>query len=167
MRRVMIVGMSGAGKSTLCRAIADKFGLARYHLDNIYHLPGWTARPEDEVRQDFDDIASREAWVVDGNYRRMSGALQERADFIVFLDSGRFYSIFQILKRFALHRLGIKRRVDLAAGFNEKMSISFIMWVWKWPSQNKQRWLTQLAPYGDKVKIFDNRRDVRAWLESL
>lgn len=165
MRRVMILGISGAGKSTLCRALGTKLGIPFYHLDNIYHLPGWVARPEPEVEADFNKLAATESWVVDGMYRGISGALQERADVIVFLDFGRIFAIQQVFKRFALHRLGIRKRVDLGDGFEEKVSWAFISWIWQWPANNRVKWMKQLAPMQDKVVFLKSRKEIAKWLE--
>ncbi len=167
MQRVMIIGISGAGKSTLGRTLNAKLGLPAYHLDNIYHLPGWVARPNADVQADFDAIAARESWVVDGNYRRLSGALQQRADVIVFLDFGRVFAIRQVIQRWAMHRLGLRKRKDLGDGFEEKLSKGFLPWVWNWRRDNRPNWLDTLEPFQDKVKTFYTRRDVNRWLETL
>ena len=167
MKRVMIVGISGAGKSTLGLKLSEKLGIPAYHLDNIYHRPGWVARPEADVQRDFEAIATEESWVVDGNYRNLSFALQDRAEVIVFLDFGRIFGLRQVLRRWALHRLGIQRRHDLAQGFDEQMTWTFIKWVWNWRGGNRDRWVTQLATWGPKVKVFKNRQQVNEWVSSL
>jgi adenylate kinase family enzyme len=51
MRRVSVVGNSGSGKTTVARAISDRLGLPHLELDGIYHQPGWSARPEPEMRR--------------------------------------------------------------------------------------------------------------------
>ena len=167
MQRVMIVGISGAGKSTLSRALGARFGLPVHHLDNIYHLPGWVARPDADVQRDFEAIATEGTWVVDGNYRRLSTALQERADTIIFLDFGRLFALCQVVRRWALHRLGVRKRVDIGEGFNEQLPWSFITWVWNWRRDNRARWVEQLAQHEGKVKVFTSRKAVNTWLESL
>ncbi|TKW61901.1 MAG: AAA family ATPase [Blastochloris viridis] len=167
MQRVMIIGISGAGKSTLGRALSSKLKAPAYHLDNIYHLPGWVARPDADVQADFDAIAATEAWVVDGNYRRLSGALQERADAIIFLDFGRVFALRQVIQRWAFHRLGLRKRVDLGEGFSEKLSKGFLPWVWNWRRNNRPKWMETLKNHSNKVKTFHNRRDAYRWLETL
>ncbi len=167
MQRVMIIGISGAGKSTLGRALSAKLNAPAHHLDNIYHLPGWVARPDADVQADFDAIAATDAWVVDGNYRRLSGALQERADAIVFLDFSRMFAIRQVIQRWALHRTGLRARADLGEGFTEKLSKGFLPWVWNWRRDNRPKWTETLQAYSGKVKTFHSRREAYCWLETL
>ncbi|RYG60203.1 MAG: AAA family ATPase [Alphaproteobacteria bacterium] len=167
MRRVMIIGMSGAGKSTLCRTLGQQLAVPFYHLDSIYHTSGWVARAEDEVAADFDAIAAQDAWVVDGNYRRLSESLRERADVIVFLDFPRWYCMYQVIQRWAMHRTGLRKRVDLAEGFRDEFNFAFLKWVWNWRQQNRLRWLETLQPCMAKVQFFSNRRAIKEWRETL
>lgn len=167
MKRVMIVGISGAGKSTLGRILSEKLKIPAYHLDNIYHLPGWIARPDADVQRDFEAIATEEKWVVDGNYRRLSFALQDRAELVIFLDFGRLFALRQVVKRWALHRLGIQKRPDLAEGFTEQLPWSFILWVWNWQRDSRANWMAQLEKMGPKVMVFKSRKHVNAWLKTL
>ena len=164
VQRILIIGMSGAGKSTLCRKLAADLKVSPSHLDNIYHLPGWVARPNAEVERDFNEIAARDVWVADGNYRRLSKNLRERAQLIIFLDFNRWFCLRQILTRYLLHHYGWRKRVDLGAGFEEKMSWEFIHYVLQWPQQNRVRWLTELQPYTDKLLVLKNRKEVMQWL---
>lgn len=167
MKRVVIVGISGAGKSTLCRRLAAQLGVPYHHLDNIYHSPGWVARATDDVQQDFDVIAAQDAWVVDGNYRRLTTAFRERADAIIFLDYSRYLGLYRILKRWAFHKLGICKRADLGNGFDEQMSLDFIKWVWNWPRDSGANWREELKAHAQKTKILTSSHAVDVWLKSL
>jgi adenylate kinase family enzyme len=167
MQRVMIIGISGAGKSTLSRRLHERLGLPIYHLDNIYHSAGWVARPPEDVQRDFDAIAAQKTWVVDGNFRKLSGALRERADTLVFLDFGRVYCIWQVTKRWAMHKLGLRKRVDLAEGFPEQLPFDFIKWVWNWHANNRPNWLIEIKKFKGNAIIFKTRHEVNHWLESL
>ncbi|NBV54692.1 MAG: hypothetical protein EBR79_03155 [Proteobacteria bacterium] len=166
-QRIVIMGMSGAGKSTLAAAVGERLGVPYYHLDNIYHLPGWVARPEDEVRREFTALAEQEKWVVDGNFFRLTGSFRQRADVLVFLDYPRWYCMAQVLLRFVRHHSGWQRRVDLAAGFEEKFSFSFLWWVWNWQSTNRPRWLAELENFRRKCVRLRSRKETARWLETL
>lgn len=167
MQRVMIIGISGAGKSTLARALEATYGLPAYHLDNIYHAPGWVARPPADVQRDFEAIAMEERWVVDGNFRRLTGCFRDRADTLIFLDYGRFYCLWQVIRRWAFHKLGLRKRIDLADGFGEQLPFSFMLWVWRWHRDNRPNWLAELAKYPEKAKVFRSRKELNAWMETL
>lgn len=167
VQRAVIVGMSGAGKSTLARVLGEKWKLPAVHMDNIYHLPGWIARPDEDVQRDFDALAATPKWVADGNYFRLSHALRERADILIFLDFGRIYCIAQVLKRFALHRTGLRKRPDLAEGFHEEFTPAFFMWIWNWRRTKRQRWLDEVEKFGPRGIILRNRREVTQWFNQL
>ncbi|PZP40602.1 MAG: AAA family ATPase [Pseudomonas fluorescens] len=167
MQRIMIVGISGAGKSTLSRFLGHRFNLPYHHLDNIYHSAGWVARPLDEVKRDFDAIAAQDKWVVDGNYRKASAALRERADIVIFLDYGRLFAIWQVVKRWAFHHLGIRKRPDLPEGSPEQLPLSFIAWVWNWHANNRPNWVLEMANMGDKARVFTSRRALNQWMKTL
>lgn len=166
-RRVVIVGMSGAGKSTLAAAVGEKLGVAYYHLDNIYHRPGWIQRPEEVVRAEFAELAGREAWVVDGNFLRLTGSFRQRAEVIVFLDYPRWFCVWQVLLRFFKHHSGWQRRVDLAEGFGEKLSWDYLWWVWNWPQTQRLRWVAELALFEKKCVRLRSRKEAQQWLETL
>lgn len=167
MQRVMIIGISGAGKTTLADRIGNKFRLPVTHLDNVYHAPGWVPRPAEDVQKDFDALAATDTWVVDGNFRKVSGQLRVRADTLIFLDFGRFYCIWQVIKRWAMHKLGIRHRADLAEGLQEKLPFDFIVWVWNWPTNNRPNWMIEIEKFEGDVIIFKTRREVNRWLTNL
>ncbi len=85
-RRIWIVGPCGSGKSTVARAIGDALALPVYHLDELYHLPGWHSREPRDFTLTVNRITLRESWIVDGNYALVRRAFLSRADFIIWID---------------------------------------------------------------------------------
>ncbi len=167
-KRILILGMSGAGKSTLARALGNKLNLPVTHLDNLAHHPGWTMKADRTIQLSFSKLAKQRAWVADGNFFRLSAPLRMRADLIIFLDFGTLYCLGQILRRYALHKLGLKRRADLATGFDDAIQWPFLQWVWRWRRDNRQKWWDELAHYpANRVLIFTKRRQVNRWFTSL
>lgn len=167
-KRILILGMSGAGKSTLARTLGKYYGLPVTHLDNLAHHPGWTTKSDDTIRRLFTKLAKQPTWVADGNYLRLSAALRQRADLIIFLDFGTLFCLGQILKRWALHKLGIQRRFDLQKGLDDAISWPFLQWVWQWRRNNRPRWQAVLAKLpASRVKVLGNRREARKWLRQL
>ena len=43
------MGTSGSGKTTVARRIAARLGLPHVELDSIYHQPGWTTLPTEDI----------------------------------------------------------------------------------------------------------------------
>ena len=167
MQRILVIGLSGAGKSYLAAKLGEKLNLPVTHLDNIYWLPGFVARPHDDVLQDFKAIAERVCWVVDGNYYKLCECFRESADCIVFLDFNRWFCLFQIMLRYISHKLRIKRRVDLAEGFDDKVSLEFLFWVFNWGKHSRPRWINGLQHLTDKVVMLHNRKETEQWLKTL
>ena len=46
--KILIMGYSGSGKSTLAGYLGKKYGIPVLHLDHVFWLPGWKARPREE-----------------------------------------------------------------------------------------------------------------------
>lgn len=85
-RRVAVVGCTGAGKSTLSARLAELIGAKHTQLDNLYHGPDWTPRPDDDFRQDVAEAVAEDAWVIDGNYANLRGEIWSRATTVIWLD---------------------------------------------------------------------------------
>jgi adenylate kinase family enzyme len=87
MRRVVVIGNTGSGKSTLGLALASALGVPYTDADDVFWLPGWEERPNDEFRAALDDATSGDGWVLVGNYlSRATDITWPRADTIVWLD---------------------------------------------------------------------------------
>ncbi|HEX6147283.1 MAG TPA: adenylate kinase [Acidimicrobiia bacterium] len=101
MHRVSVVGNSGSGKTTVARAISDRLGIPHLELDAIYHQPGWSARPEAEMRRLLTEFVEQDRWVVDGNYTSLGVAdlVWPRADTLVWLDLPRRVVMRQVISR--------------------------------------------------------------------
>jgi len=77
----VIVGPSGAGKSTLARALARRLDIPHLELDSPVPPGGWTTLPTPQFRAMVGEVASEDAWVIDGNYNsRLDHPVFARAD---------------------------------------------------------------------------------------
>jgi len=90
--RVAVLGTTGCGKSTFARRLADGIGAPHIELDAINWQRGWrdlnTHDPE-EFRRRVAAALAAEAWVCDGNYRRVQDVVLARATHLVWLDYSR------------------------------------------------------------------------------
>lgn len=75
MKRVLVIGPGGSGKSTLSTALGEILGIEVIHLDRFYWSAGWIEMPKDKWATTVDELLSRDAWIMDGNY---SGTLAKR-----------------------------------------------------------------------------------------
>ncbi len=135
-RRVAVVGSPGAGKTTFARALAARLGVPHVELDALFHGPGWTPTPADEMRARIAAAQGAGGWVVDGNYARSGGdQVRRSADTVVWLDLPRRV----VMRRVLLRTLGrITRGTELWNGNRERLRNLFdrrpeeniVLWTW-------------------------------------
>jgi adenylate kinase family enzyme len=168
MRRVLVVGPPPAGKSTLAREIGARTGLPVVHLDRHYWKAGWVATPDGEWDAAVRDLASRESWVMDGNYSRTMPARIAVADTVVFLDVPRLTCLFRVIRR----RLRDRRRTRecVAPGCPERLTWEFLRWIWTYPTRSRGKVLGLLPAFesrGGRVFVLRDDLAIRAFLDSL
>ena len=164
--KIAIIGYSGSGKSTLARALAAHYGADVLHLDTVHHLPGWKERkPEDEQRIVSSFLDAHDAWVIDGNYTKLSYERRmAEADRIVMLLFSRLNCLWRVTKRYQKYRRS--SRPDMTEGCEEKLDAAFILWV-LWKGRRKparERYRRIAAQYADKVTVLKNQRQLDAFL---
>ena len=170
MKKVMIIGSSGAGKSFFSQELAQKTKLPLYHLDQMFWQPGWKEPNKQIFRQNVADLAKTEQWIIDGNYGSTIKVRAEQADTIIFLDYPRLICLWQCLRRLLKDRLLGQLRPDITTGCREKLSWSFLVWIWTYPSKGRRRALDQIKEAGfplEKIIFFKTKKDKHKFLESL
>ena len=137
MQRVSVIGCSGSGKTTLARALANRLGLRYLELDALFHQPGWTPKPDEQLRAEIAEFARAKHWVIDGNYvsHGVSDIVWPTADAIVWLDPPRRVIMWRVITR-TLRR--VITREELWNGNREPWSNlwsprpekNIIVWSW-------------------------------------
>lgn len=97
--RINVVGASGCGKSTLAKQIAQSLNLGYFEMDEIFWLPNWQEPDDEDYFEDIDQVVQKEAWVLDGNYRRLQQIKWQRAQVVVWVDLPYGLIIWRLLKR--------------------------------------------------------------------
>lgn len=160
--KIAIIGHSGGGKSTLARFLAQTYQLPLLHLDQLYFLPNWQARPEKEVIRDLRAFLDRENdWVIDGIYSKfLFYERLEKADTIIFLDFPRWISFYRILKRYWTYHGKI--RPSAPKGCEEKIDWAFIKFALIHSRRKERIQLFQSIchQYKDKIRIIRNQREL-------
>ncbi len=167
MKRAIIIGNCGAGKSTLARKIHDLTQLRLIHLDQEYWLPDWV-EPDLEIwSKKLTELLSLEEWIIDGNYGSSMEQRMKRADTIIVMEVSTWKSMMRVIKRVISNRG--KTRPDMAAGCDERFSLSFLHYVFIYNFTRKPLNEKRIAAYGKGKTIvrLKNNRDVERYLNEL
>ena len=166
-KRIMIIGSAGAGKSTLARRLGEILGLEVFHLDSLFWRPGWVTPPKEEWHGTLRALATRDSWIIDGNYGNSLGIRLPRAQTILFLDLPRWTCLWSVIARKLAHRGG-KTRPDMAAGCPEKIDWEFLAWVYNFNRDSRPKVVESLASCrpDQQVITLTSRAEMRAFLEN-
>ena len=158
----MVVGSGGAGKSTFARRLGEVTGLPVIHLDEHFWHPGWVPTPDDEWREIVTELASGDAWIIDGNYSRTIDVRARAADTALFFDFAPLGCLARALRR----SLGNRGTAVQAPGCPEHFDRQFLWWIATYRRRSRPRVLTALeagAP-GLDLRVFRRRRDAEQFL---
>jgi adenylate kinase family enzyme len=137
MRRVLVIGPGGSGKSTFARRLGELLNIEVKHLDSFYWRAGWTKPSEQDWLMTVTELASGDAWIMDGNFGGTVELRLKYCDTIVFLDMPRLLCLWRITKRRLRYRN--RSRPDMAEGCSEKLDLEFIDWVWNYSRRSRPR----------------------------
>lgn len=166
MERVMIIGCGGSGKSTLARQLGDKTGLPVVHLDKLFWKSGWVESTKEEIDAKITAVMATPRWIMDGNYNRTLPRRLERCDTVIWLDYSRWVCLRGVLKRL-LTNVG-KVRPDMPEGCPEKVDWEFLVWIWNFNKTKRKKYYDLLSEQtGKDIHIFKNRRQLKAYVDSL
>jgi adenylate kinase family enzyme len=168
MQRIAIIGPSGSGKSTLARRVGEILGIDVIHLDRVHWRAGWVEPPEEEFEEDVRRaLATRERWIIDGNYSSKQSITLAAADTVVWLDFPRYLCLWRIIRR-VLEYSGLSRP-DLPSGCPEQPDWEFTKWVWNFPRRERPKIIEKLSRLRDdqRVTILKNQREVEAFVRGL
>lgn len=100
--RILLYGVTGSGKSTAALRLGQVLGLPVHLVDDeIGWLPGWTNRPDDEMRELAAKIAAEPRWILDSAYGTFRHIVLARTQVIVGLDYPRRLSLSRVTRRTA------------------------------------------------------------------
>jgi adenylate kinase family enzyme len=159
MRRVLVVGSSGAGKTTFSRRLSEILDIKLIYLDKEHWRSGWVEPPKQVWRRKVEELVGGDEWIMDGNYSGTLDVRIEACDTVIFLDLPRTLCVWRILKRVATYRG--TNRPDLPEGCHEKLDLSFLLWVWNYPSRTRPKVLGLIKEHS-QTKRFVHLRSRRA-----
>lgn len=157
-RRCLVVGCGGAGKTTFSRELSARTGLPLVHLDRLYWRAGWEPTPAAEWRDTVAELVRGPAWIMDGNYGGTFDLRFDAADVVYFLDTSRWVCLARVLRRWWRYRGSA--RPSLPEGCPDRLTWSFLHWIWTYPSRRRPEILRRLRDLGDeRVRIVASKTD--------
>ena len=171
MKRILVLGAGGSGKTAFALALAAKTGLPLFHLDALYWQPGWKQPEPAAWQKTVADLVAQDKWIIEGSYGGTLDLRVPKADYIFYLDTPNWRCVWNILKRRIKYARFVGRtRPGMAAECPEKISFSFLMWVWLYPRKNKPKVLasiTKLKHPDAKFLIFKSYDTMDKFLAEL
>lgn len=134
MRRVMILGPCGSGKSTLARHLGAALDVPVFHLDRLFHRPGWVPAPEAKFGAEVDRIAALPCWVIDGDH------------------SGRIATGYG------------RVRPDAAPGRPERLDHAFLRYASTWNRARREPGLARAASFPGRSIVLRGRAEQRRFV---
>ena len=167
VKKVVVIGSSGAGKSVFSSRLGEITGLPVIHLDKYHWRPGWTEPPKDEWRRRVEELAGGDSWIIDGNFGGTMEIRLGKCDTAILLDMPRYVCVWRVIKR-VIKYYG-RTRPDLASDCPERIDLSFIKWVWKFPTDTRPAVIERLSRVADSVSIvrLTSAADVDRFLASV
>ena len=160
--KIAIIGYSGSGKSTLARILSERYEIPVLHFDRVQFLPNWEIRSQEEkLRLSEAFLDSHDAWVIDGNYSKLSYARRmEEADVIVMLLFNRWNCLYRVTRRYLQYKNST--RPDMGEGCNEKLDWEFVKWVLRdgRTKGSRARYQGVLTQYSHKTIVIKNQRQL-------
>ena len=103
MKRIMVLGCCGAGKSTLSKKLAARLDIPLFHLDQYYWKPNWVESEKVAWGKVVQGLATKETWLIDGNYSGTIDIRLQRADTVIYLDYPTIVCMCRVLKLSLIH----------------------------------------------------------------
>lgn len=161
MRRVLVIGCSGAGKSTFAAKLSARTGLPLISLDAEFWRPGWTTTPRSEWRAKVSNLASRDAWIMDGTFDSSLDLRLPPADTVIWFRLPRWLCLWRIAKRVTLSYGRV--RPEMAPGCPERIDFEFLRYTWNFEHTVVPSINASLARHGPHLAPVIIRRDADAW----
>ncbi|MEJ8545362.1 AAA family ATPase [Brevibacillus borstelensis] len=158
--RIHIIGSVGSGKTTLAKVLSTKLNVPFYELDNVVwkrFKTGDVRRTDEERDELLGEITSANAWIVEGVHHKWVQPSLQRADLIIFLDTGYSTRTFRIIKRFIMQKLGLER-----ANYTPTFQIFRRMFVWnaQFENESKPEIEKMLGGYSEKLLVLKDNSEM-------
>jgi adenylate kinase family enzyme len=107
--------------------------------------------PRDQWRVRQQELVAPDTWIVDGNYGATFDIRFVRADTVIVLALPRIRCLVRVLWRTVRHR----GRDVQAPGCPERLDLTFLRWVWRYPVDSRPRLDVALEPHRPRLRAPD------------
>ena len=165
--KIHIIGCSGSGKTYLANALAKKYNIPHFDLDDIQwdnNAEGYgTKRPLEERNALLQEILNNNEWVIEGVYYAWVQQSFDEADKIYVLDMPRYLYKSRIIVR------SIKRKLGMQQGKREtlKSVYNLLKWTETFRNKNLKEIKTILDKYENKVIWLSSKKDVSEIIKAI
>lgn len=175
MKRINVVGSSGSGKSTFSSRLSKKLNIPHYEMDSLFWKENWTMEDNDNFKEKVRQIAEKDRWILDGNYRRVNSIKWSYADTIIWIDRSFSRTLFQSLKR-AIRRIVTKEEIWPGTGNRETFRMTFLkkdsilLWMITNYGRIRERYLEAFESKeleGKRVIRLSTSREIDNFLNSI
>jgi adenylate kinase family enzyme len=137
------------------------------HLDALFWQPGWGKPSREEWRDQVSHLVRGERWILDGTYMDTLDLRVAAADAVIFLDVPRWTCLRRVFLR-TLRSYG-RERLDGAAECPDRLSWSFIRWIWTFPQQVRPGLVRRLEAYAGQTRVtrLENAQEIRVFLQAV
>jgi adenylate kinase family enzyme len=164
MQRIAVIGAGGAGKTVLANRLGSLLGLPVTHLDALRYTQTWQVVPEEQFVAAQQAVIATDRWIMDGNSLASMPIRFAAADTIVFLDLPARTCLWGVLHRRWRYRGG--QHPD---GVHDRISWSFLVYIWRFRRQSRPAVRACIAEHGGHAVLIDvtSRRHVARLLTQL
>ena len=165
--KIHIIGCSGSGKTYLANALAKKYNIPHFDLDDIQwdnNAEGYGAkRPLEERNALLLEILKNHEWVIEGVYYAWVQQSFDEADIIYVLDMPRYLYKSRIIMR------SIKRKLGIQQGKRETLKSvhNLLKWTETFQNKNLKEIKAILDRYEHKVIWLSNKKDVSEIIKAI
>lgn len=163
MKKIYIIGPVGSGKTTLSNKLSEKLNICVYELDKVVWDDdnGNIKRSDDEIKVLFNDIISKESWIIEdvGRKKFIDGVVC--ADIVYYLNLGKITIYSRCIFRWIKQKIGIEK-------YNYKPTLKGLFEMLKWARndcKNKNDKIEYIKNNSKKYQIL-SKKDVKIMLRS-
>ena len=163
--KLHIIGCSGSGKTYLAKALAQKYNIPHFDLDNIQwdnNAQGYGVKMPIEKRDALlKDVLLNSEWIIEGVYYGWVQQCFEDADRIYVLEMPKYLYKSRIIIRF------IKRKLGLQEGKKETLKSirDLLKWTDTFQNVNMKDIKSIMEKYSNKVIWVSKKSDIKKIIE--